>query len=31
MAKIKVENIVKTFNKHSRNANKVLKGVIKRR
>lgn len=27
MAKIKVENIVKTFNRHSRNANKVLKGV----
>lgn len=27
MSKIKVENIVKTFNKHSRNANKVLKGV----
>ena len=27
MSKIKVENIVKTFNRHSRNANKVLKGV----
>lgn len=27
MSKIKVENIVKTFNQHSRNANKVLKGV----
>ena len=27
MSKIKVENIVKTFNKRSRNANKVLKGV----
>lgn len=27
MAKIKVENIVKTFNRHSRNANNVLKGV----
>ena len=27
MCKIKVENIVKTFNRHSRNANKVLKGV----
>ena len=27
MFKIKVENIVKTFNRHSRNANKVLKGV----
>lgn len=27
MAKIKVENITKVFNKHSRNANKVLKGV----
>lgn len=27
MAKIIVENIVKTFNKRSRNANKVLKGV----
>ena len=27
MSKIKVENIVKTFNLHSRNANKVLKGV----
>lgn len=27
MAKIQVENIVKTFNKHSRNANRVLKGV----
>ncbi len=27
MSKIKVENIVKTFNKHSRNKNKVLKGV----
>lgn len=27
MTKIKVENIVKTFNRHSRNANKVLKGV----
>lgn len=27
MAKIKVENIAKVFNKHSRNANKVLKGV----
>ena len=26
MSKIKVENIVKTFNRHSRNANKVLKG-----
>ena len=28
MSKIKVENIVKTFNRHSRNANKVLKGVL---
>lgn len=27
MSEIKVENIVKTFNRHSRNANKVLKGV----
>lgn len=27
MSKIKVVNIVKTFNRHSRNANKVLKGV----
>ena len=27
MSKIRVENIVKTFNRHSRNANKVLKGV----
>ena len=27
MSKIKVENIVKTFNRYSRNANKVLKGV----
>ena len=27
MAKIKVENIVKVFNKRSRNANQVLKGV----
>lgn len=27
MSKIKVENIVKTFNKRLRNANKVLKGV----
>ena len=27
MSKIKVENIVKTFNRHSRNANRVLKGV----
>ena len=27
MSKIIVENIVKTFNRHSRNANKVLKGV----
>ncbi len=27
MSKIKVENIVKTFNKHSRNSSKVLKGV----
>lgn len=27
MSKIKVENIVKTFNRRSRNANKVLKGV----
>ena len=27
MSKIKVENIVKTFNKRSRNANTVLKGV----
>lgn len=27
MSKIKVENIVKTFNRHSRNANKVLKSV----
>lgn len=27
MSKNKVENIVKTFNRHSRNANKVLKGV----
>ncbi len=27
MSKIKVENIVKTFNRHSRNANKVLKDV----
>lgn len=27
MAKIKVENIAKVFNKHSRNANQVLKGV----
>lgn len=27
MSKIKVENITKTFNKHSRNKNKVLKGV----
>lgn len=27
MAKIEVKNIVKTFNKHSRNANKVLKDV----
>lgn len=27
MAKVRVENIVKTFNRHSRNANKVLKGV----
>ena len=27
MSKVRVENIVKTFNKHSRNANKVLKGV----
>lgn len=27
MSKIKVENIVKTFNRHSRNANKVLKGI----
>ena len=27
MSKIKVENIVKTFNRHSRDANKVLKGV----
>ena len=27
MSKIKVENIVKTFNKRSRNTNKVLKGV----
>ena len=27
MSEIKVENIVKIFNRHSRNANKVLKGV----
>ena len=27
MSEIRVENIVKTFNRHSRNANKVLKGV----
>lgn len=27
MSEIRVENIVKTFNPHSRNANKVLKGV----
>lgn len=27
MSEIKVENIVKTFNRHSRNANKVLKSV----
>lgn len=27
MSKIRVENIVKTFNRHSRNANKVLKSV----
>lgn len=27
MSEIKVENIVKTFNRHSRNANKLLKGV----
>lgn len=27
MSEIKVEKIVKTFNRHSRNANKVLKGV----
>lgn len=27
MSRIKVENIVKTFNRRSRNANKVLKGV----
>lgn len=27
MSKVKVENIVKTFNRRSRNANKVLKGV----
>ena len=27
MSEIRVENIVKTFNRHSRNANRVLKGV----
>ena len=27
MSEIRLENIVKTFNRHSRNANKVLKGV----